>query len=93
MYIFDDSDKINKLRAVTLMHGIKLYLKAGIQPSRQITPTYMRNAASHYTGKKYKRGAKGLQDALSDLRAIYPDHYGKDSQPTRLRETDVGEGR
>lgn len=52
---------------IVLEKAIGLYLRTGIQVNRGYTPSAMRARVSQITGKSYKRGLKGLQDAHFDL--------------------------
>lgn len=58
---------IEAYRLVVLMAGIKLYLRSGIRPARNVTPRVMRSVAGEYTGKTYPASRKGLETALDDL--------------------------
>ena len=57
-------------RFITLIEGIELYLKTGMKLTRFATPTLLRNVATQYTGKTYKKSRQGLELALHDLRAL-----------------------
>lgn len=56
--------------ALTCYHGMKLYLKHGIKPSRHHTPAAMRHTASQFTGKVYAKSRKGMETAMADLGAL-----------------------
>ncbi len=56
-------------RALVLKHGIALYPKTGIKPSRGVGVKQMCAIASEYTGAKYPSSRKGLEQALVDLTA------------------------
>jgi len=54
-------------QALSLVHGLKLYLNTGIKATRQYTPTNMRKSASLFTGRQYPASRKGLLAALADM--------------------------
>lgn len=61
---FQGPDATEWVRATTLVSALSLYAKAKIIPTRGVTATRMLKMATHYTGKKYKRGehAKAAAD-------------------------------
>ena len=58
-------------RGLMVKSSISLYLKTGMKPTRGVGPTQMVAIASEFTGKAYKRGRKGLEQALADLEALF----------------------
>ena len=57
-------------QALSLVHGLRLYLKTGLKATRQYTPTNMVASAKLFTGKSYPRTKKGMTEALADLEAL-----------------------
>lgn len=57
-------------QAVTLLHAIRLYIQAGIIPTRGFGPKRMRDLATKFTNRTYARSRKGLVRALEDLEAV-----------------------
>ena len=51
--------------AITLKHGINLYMKTGMKPNRAWTPSAMLAKAGEITGKTFKRGQ--YQQAIDAL--------------------------
>lgn len=56
-------------QVAVLLSVLKLYRKTGILPTRGMTITKMLKMATSYTGTVYKRGPKGLEQAITDLTA------------------------
>ena len=54
---FVGPDATNYVRAVTVAQGLRMYAKHGMRITRMATPTRLLQAATQYTGKRYKRGA------------------------------------
>jgi len=55
----------NIMRAIAVMHALRLYAKAHIIPNRAYTPAAMMRDASEITGKKFKaRDYIGAADAI-----------------------------
>lgn len=63
-------EQINMYRMLVLIKSIESYTKTGMLLTRVATPARMRELASEYTGKKYARSSKGLNQALIDLKAM-----------------------
>lgn len=57
-------------RGVALLGAIKLYLNTGMRVARNLTAARMRDMATEYTGKTYKRSRAGLESALADLTVL-----------------------
>lgn len=53
---FNGPKAVDLFQAVTLKTALNLYARCKIQPNPHWTPTRMLQAASLYTGRKYKRG-------------------------------------
>lgn len=68
--ILTNPEQIDYFRFLSVMQAIKLYLRSGMKLTRAATPTNMRQWASEYTGKEYKRSRQGLEAALLDLEAL-----------------------
>jgi hypothetical protein len=62
---FSGQDAVRLYAATSLRGAIKLHQKCGMIPTRGVTITRMLQAASQYSGKKYKRGEH--QKAIDDL--------------------------
>jgi hypothetical protein len=54
--MFVGLDATRLVQATMLAAALKLYAAARIIPTRGMTPTRMLALASHYSGKKYRRG-------------------------------------
>ncbi len=63
--VFSGPAGVATYRAITIKHGLKLYMNCGIKPNRMWTPTAMLRVAGEITGKTYKRGQYAL--AIADL--------------------------
>lgn len=70
MTTLDTPEQIHAYRMLVLIKSIETYTKTGMRLTRVATPARMRELASEYTGKKYARSSKGLNQALMDLKAI-----------------------
>jgi len=66
-------EQISEFRAITIISAISLYLKCGIRATRLATASNMTKWASGYTGKQYTTSKKGLNQALVDLRTMFPE--------------------
>lgn len=66
MIIFEGKEGVTLYQAIALKHAMKLSM-LGMQPGRGWTRKAMLNLATKFTGKEYKRGVKGLEEAWSDL--------------------------
>src|SRR4051812_28662227 len=62
---FEGRDGVALFRAIALRSGLRLYAKTGMRPNRMWTPTAMLQAATGYTGQKYRRGQH--EKAAADL--------------------------
>lgn len=60
----------DRIRLLCAKQGIELYLKTGMQVSRNASPKVLRAIAGGYTGKTYAASRKGLTSALADLQAL-----------------------
>lgn len=65
-------EQIAEFRAITIISDISLYLKCGIRATSLATARNMAKWAGGYTGKQYTSSKKGLNNALVDLRAMFP---------------------
>ena len=65
--VLDTPEQISNYRMAVVIRSIELYLKTKTKMTRNATPANMRTWASEYTGNKYARSTKGLQNALNDL--------------------------
>jgi hypothetical protein len=63
---------IGGLRAFYCLQGLEMYLSSNgkRQLTRIATPGLLSKTATEYTGKKYARSRKGLQQAHDDLKAL-----------------------
>lgn len=71
MSISITGDGIKMWQLLSLIKGIELYLKTGMQATRQYTPKNMRASASIWTGQEYPRSKMALRVALGDLQELY----------------------
>lgn len=63
-------EHIEVYRVLSLKSAIDLYLKAGVIVHRGVNPQRLREMATEYTGKSYKRSRRGLEAAGADLQAM-----------------------
>lgn len=63
-------EQINMYRMLVLIKSIETYTKTGMKLTRVATPARMRELATEYTGNKYARSSKGLNQALPDLKDL-----------------------
>lgn len=68
--ILDTPEQIDSYRRAVLARSIKMYLDRGMLMTRTATPANMRKWVSEYTGKKYARSRKGLEQALIDITSL-----------------------
>lgn len=61
------SDAMHMMRARTLCSGLKLFNSCGIIPTRGWTAKRMLDAATLYTGQKYKNSKPERERAARDL--------------------------
>lgn len=66
MVTFDGKDGVALYQLIALKHAMKLSM-LGIQPGRGWTRKAMTTMAAKYTGKTYKRGLNGFEDAHTDV--------------------------
>jgi hypothetical protein len=59
--------QIDGFRCAVIHKAIGFYLKTGMKVNGMYTPTMMALVASEYTGARYARGRKGLEQAYADL--------------------------
>jgi hypothetical protein len=69
MVTFEGKEGVRRFQLVALKNGMKLSM-LGIQPGRGWTRKAMLTLASTYTGKEYKRGIKGFEEAYVDICAV-----------------------
>lgn len=76
--VLDTPSQIDNFRLATLIQTIDIHLKTNgkFRLARSVTPARMRELASQYTGKEYKRSMKSLGQALEDLRALKAERFG-----------------
>lgn len=67
---FTGQKAVNVFRLLALKSGLGLYLKTGMKPNRLWAPSKMVAAVTRETGKTYKRGRNGQEQALADLIAL-----------------------
>lgn len=70
MTVVDTPSEIENVRRLTVAHGLELYAKTGMLPSRMWKPMRMLMVASEITGKAYKRGE--YLRAAADIRSLLP---------------------
>jgi len=68
--ILDTPEQIDSYRRAVLVRAVRMYLDRGMLMTRNATPANMRKWVSEYTGKKYARSRKGLEQALIDITSI-----------------------
>lgn len=61
------TENVNMAQLLIVRHGISLYLRTGMKPSRNWSPKNMRDFVSRKTGKQYSSSRKGLEAALADV--------------------------
>ena len=67
MTTFTGPAEVNVYRAITIKHGLKLYMNTGMKPNRAYTPTAMMRTAKEITGAKLKaRDYAGAIKALDE---------------------------
>lgn len=81
MTTFEGKDGIERYRLITIKAGLKLYVKSGMIPNRSWTLSKMLRAAGEFTGKVYPRSARGAEDAVRDLQAIFEDLVATPKEP------------
>lgn len=77
-------------RGIVVKNGISLYLKTGMFLTRGMTVTKYLLIAGEFTGKKYPRGRKGLEQALADLEALCAVKNLAELGETRQVNAEVG---
>ena len=68
MTLFEGKDGVAMYQAIALKQAMKLSV-LGIQPGRGWTRKAMLTLATKFTGKEYKRGIKGFEQAQADVSA------------------------
>lgn len=74
------SDRLNLPAAKAILAMLRVYNSTGSHPA-DTPPTYMRTAASTYTGKLYEAGPSGTRHATSDLTAWIRQREWTDRHP------------
>lgn len=69
MTVFEGKDGVALYQLIALKHAMKLSMM-GIQPGRGWTRKAMLALASKFTGKEYRRGIRGFEQAHSDVCAV-----------------------
>lgn len=66
MIMFEGKEGVSLYQAIALKHAMKLSVR-GIQPGKGWTRKAMLTLATKFTGKEYKRGIKGFEQAQADV--------------------------
>jgi len=75
MTLFEGKDGVAMYQAIALKQAMKLSV-LGIQPGRGWTRKAMLTLATKFTGKEYKRGIKGFEQAQADVSAWIEQQRG-----------------
>lgn len=61
---------INRMTVMYIVQGIEMHLNFGMRLTRMATPAFLRQSATNFTGTQYPRSRQGLEQALTDCRAL-----------------------
>jgi len=67
--MYEGKDGVALYQLIALKHAMKLSMM-GVQPGRGWTRKAMLALATKFTGKDYKRGIKGFEQAYEDVCAV-----------------------